>query len=99
MTNSEWKIDPVHSGINFTVRHMVVSKVRGHFTKCSANLSLDDTDLTRSTIEATVDAASIDTGAAQRDGHLRSPDFLDAERFPELRFRSTRIHKAADDRY
>ena len=98
-TNSDWNIDPVHSGINFSVRHMVVSKVRGRFTKYSGTLAIDDADLTRSTVEATIDAASIDTGTAQRDTHLRSPDFLDVERFPEIRFRSTRIHKLADDRY
>ena len=98
-TNNDWNIDPVHSGINFSVRHMVVSKVRGRFTKYSGALAIDDTDLTRSTIEATIDATSIDTGTAQRDAHLRSPDFLDAERFPEIRFRSTRIEKVADDRY
>jgi polyisoprenoid-binding protein YceI len=98
-TNNDWNIDPVHSGINFSVRHMVVSKVRGHFTKYSGTLAIDDADLTRSVVEATIDASSIDTGTAQRDTHLRSPDFLDVERFPEIRFRSTRIHKLADDRY
>ena len=59
-TNSDWNIDTVHSGINFSVRHMVVSKVRGRFTKYSGTLAIDDTDLTRSTVEATIDAASID---------------------------------------
>jgi len=98
-TNSDWNIDTVHSGINFSVRHMVVSKVRGRFTKYSGTLAIDDADLTRSVVEATIDASSIDTGTAQRDTHLRSPDFLDVERFPEIRFRSTRIHKLADDRY
>ena len=86
-TNSDWNIDPVHSGINFSVRHMVVSKVRGHFTKYTGTLAIDDADLTRSVVEATIDASSIDTGTAQRDTHLRSPDFLDVERFPEIRFR------------
>ena len=90
-TNSDWNIDPVHSGINFSVRHMVVSKVRGRFTKYSGTLAIDDADLTRSTVEATIDAASIDTGTAQRDTHLRSPDFLDVERYPEITFRSTRV--------
>jgi len=98
-TNNDWNIDTVHSGINFSVRHMVVSKVRGRFTKYSGTLAIDDADLTRSTVEATIDAASIDTGTPQRDGHLRSPDFLDAERFPELRFRSTRVEKVGGDRF
>jgi len=93
MTTSTWNIDTVHSGINFTIRHMVVSKVRGRFTRFGGTLTLDEADLTRSKVEATIDAASIDTGTAQRDDHLRSPDFFDAERFPELRFRSTRIDR------
>ena len=99
MTNNDWNIDTVHSGINFTIRHMVVSKVRGRFTKYAGRVTLDDADLTRSAVEATIDASSIDTGTPQRDTHLRSPDFLDVERYPEIRFRGTRIHKLGDDRY
>jgi polyisoprenoid-binding protein YceI len=99
MTTNNWNIDTVHSGINFSVRHMVVSKVRGRFTKFSGTLTLDDGDLSRSRVEVAIDAASIDTGTPQRDGHLRSPDFLDAERFPELRFNSARVEKVAEDRY
>jgi polyisoprenoid-binding protein YceI len=102
MTTNNWDIDTVHSGINFTVRHMVVSKVRGRFGKFSGELSVDardDDDLTRSSVSVAIEAASIDTGNAQRDGHLRSPDFLNAEAFPELRFRSTRIEKRGKDRY
>ena len=81
-TNSDWNIDTAHSGINFSVRHMVVSKVRGRFAKYSGTLALDDADLTRSVVEATIDAASIDTGTAQRDTHLRSADFFDVEKLP-----------------
>ena len=99
MTTNNWNIDTVHSGINFSVRHMVVSKVRGRFAKFSGELAIDDDDLTRSSVNVTIDAASIDTGNAQRDGHLRSADFFDAEAFPELRFRSTGIEKRGDDRY
>src|SRR5215472_669679 len=99
MTTNSWNIDTVHSGINFSVRHMVVSKVRGRFAKFSGTLALDVSDLTRSTIEVAIDAASIDTGTPQRDAHLKSPDFLDAERFPELRFKSGRIEKVGGDRY
>src|SRR5262245_19343223 len=94
-----WNIDPAHSGINFSVRHMVVSKVRGHFGKFSGALAIDDADLTRSNVDVTIDASSIDTGTAQRDAHLRSPDFLDVERYPEIRFLSTRLHKLGDDLY
>ena len=97
--NSSWNLDTVHSGINFTVRHMVVSKVRGRFAKFSGSVALDEQDLTRSVVEATIDASSIDTGTAQRDDHLRSADFFDVERFPQIRFRSTRIDKLGGDRY
>ena len=98
-TTNNWTIDTVHSGINFSIRHMVVSKVRGRFAKFGGSLAIDDGDLTRSTIEATIDTGSIDTGTPQRDTHLRSPDFFDVERFPEIKFRSARIEKVADDRF
>jgi polyisoprenoid-binding protein YceI len=99
MTTSNWNLDTVHSGINFTVRHMVVSKVRGRFAKFSGNVALDEGDLTRSIVEATIDTSSIDTGTAQRDDHLRSADFFDVEHFPQIRFRSTGIEKVEGDRY
>lgn len=96
---TNWNIDATHSGINFSIRHMVVAKVRGRFAKYTGTLELDDDDLTRSAVEATIDASSIDTGTAQRDEHLRSADFFDVEKFPELRFRSQRIEKVDDARY
>ena len=99
MTTNHWNIDAAHTGIHFSVRHMVVSKVRGRFAKYTGAVNLDDDDLTRSTVEVTIDAASIDTGVADRDKHLRSPDFFDVERFPELRFQSKRVEKLADARY
>ena len=99
MTTNDWNLDTVHSGINFSVRHMVVSKVRGRFTKFTGNVELDESDFARSTVEATIDASSLDTGTAQRDEHLRSADFFDVEHFPQIRFRSTRIEKVGGDRY
>jgi polyisoprenoid-binding protein YceI len=99
MTTNKWNIDAAHSGINFSIRHLVVAKVRGRFGKYSGSLELDAQDLTRSVVEATIDASSIDTGTAQRDDHLRSADFFDVEKYPELRFRSKRIEKVGDDRY
>jgi len=99
MTTNIWNIDATHSGINFSIRHMVVAKVRGRFAKYTGALELDDDELTRSAVEATIDASSIDTGTPQRDEHLRSADFFDVERFPELRFRSKRIEKIEDARY
>jgi len=98
-TTSNWNIDAAHSGINFSVRHMVVSKVRGRFAKYTGAVHLDEGDLTKSTVETTIEASSIDTGAPQRDAHLQSPDFFDAEKFPQLRFRSKRIEKVDDAHY
>jgi polyisoprenoid-binding protein YceI len=85
-----WNIDASHSTIGFAIRHMVFSKVRGRFLKVTGAIQLDD-DLATSSVDVAIDAASIDTGTAQRDAHLRSADFFDVERFPELRFRSTRV--------
>ena len=99
MKTTDWNIDVTHSGINFSIRHMVVSKVRGRFTKYSGTLAIDEDDLTRSAVTVTIDAASVDTGTPQRDAHLRSPDFFDAEKFPELRFGSKRIEKVSEGRY
>jgi len=99
MKTNNWNIDATHSGINFSIRHLVVSKVRGRFAKYTGAVKIDDDDITRSVVEATIDASSIDTGTPQRDDHLRSADFFDVEKFPELRFRSRRIEKVADAKY
>jgi polyisoprenoid-binding protein YceI len=98
MANENWQVDGAHSAVNLTVRHMVISKVRGRFTKWNANLALDTADLSRSTVEVEIEAASIDTGVADRDTHLRSADFLAAEKFPTLRYRSRRVEAASKDR-
>jgi polyisoprenoid-binding protein YceI len=88
---SVWEIDPVHSSVNFSVRHVMVSNVRGEFSKLSGTVVLDAKDITRSRVQATIDAASVNTRESQRDDHLRSPDFLDVARFPAIEFGSTRI--------
>ncbi|MGN6106182.1 MAG: YceI family protein [Kofleriaceae bacterium] len=93
-----WNIDATHSSISFAIRHMVFSKVRGRFTAYAGTIDLDERDLPRSSVTVSIEAASIDTGTAQRDTHLRSADFFDVEKFPELRFRSTQIEELADDR-
>jgi polyisoprenoid-binding protein YceI len=98
MTTSNWNIDAAHSSINFSIRHMI-TKVRGRFAKYTGAVNLDDNDLTRSVVDITLDASSIDTSAPDRDTHLRSADFFDVEKFPVLRFRSKRIEKLSDDRY
>jgi polyisoprenoid-binding protein YceI len=99
MTTNDWNIDTAHSGIYFSVRHMVVSKVRGRFVKYSGTLRLDDADIKRASVEVSIDASSIDTGVADRDAHLRSRDFFDVESFPTLRFRSTRVEPVDGARY
>ena len=90
-----WEIDNSHSHITFTVRHMVFAKVRGAFKSWKAKLDLAD-DLAKSSVEVEIDAASIDTNEEKRDGHLRSADFFDAEKFPKLTFRSKAVEKKGD---
>jgi polyisoprenoid-binding protein YceI len=99
MTTQHWNIDTAHSGINFSIRHMVIAKVRGRFTKYTGRVDLDEADLTRTQIDVAIDASSLDTGVADRDAHLRSADFFDVETWPELRFRSTRIEAKGGERY
>ncbi|MGH9415981.1 MAG: YceI family protein [Terriglobales bacterium] len=89
-----WNIDPVHTSIQFVVRHMMVSNVRGVFSKSKGTVTVPDSDLTRGQVEVEVDVTSLDTREPQRDTHLRSPDFLDAEKHPAIRFRSTAITRA-----
>jgi polyisoprenoid-binding protein YceI len=91
-----WTIDPVHSEVGFSVRHMMVSKVRGKFTKFGGELVTGD-DVLASSVTADIDLASIETGAEQRDGHLRSPDFFDTENHPLMTYRSTGIRHDGDD--
>lgn len=84
-----WEIDPVHTSVEFVARHLL-SKVRGRFPSFRGNITIAD-DPVQSSVEVTIDAASIETGTPDRDAHLRSPDFLDVERFPSLSFRSTAV--------
>jgi polyisoprenoid-binding protein YceI len=99
MPASTWNIDPSHSSITFSVRHMVVSKTRGRFAKFEGKISFDPDNPSASYVEVSIDPASIDTGDAQRDGHLRSADFFDVEKFPNASYRSTRIEALGEDRY
>jgi polyisoprenoid-binding protein YceI len=94
-----FEIDPVHTTVQFAVRHMMVSNVRGTFGKVSGTVNLDETDPTKSSVEATIDASSIDTREPKRDTHLKSPDFLDVAKYPTITFKSKRVTKVADDKY
>lgn len=94
-----WNLDMAHSAIAFSVRHMMVSTVKGNFKDFSAELELDPDDLTRSSVKAVVKVASIDTRDPQRNGHLTSPDFFDAEKYPDMTFQSTRVESLGGDRY
>ena len=91
MAKSTWNIDPSHSAIQFSVRHMVVSKTRGRFTKWGGHIHFDPSDLSTGSVDVNIEPASLDTADAQRDTHLRSADFFDVEKYPHAAFKSTRI--------
>lgn len=90
-STTSWNLDPAHSVAEFKVRHMMISNVKGRFPKVSGALTLDQSDLPRSHVEASIEAASIETSDPQRDAHLKSADFFDVENFPTLSFKSTGI--------
>jgi polyisoprenoid-binding protein YceI len=95
-TVSTWNLDPVHSVAEFKVKHMMISNVKGQFTAIKGTLAYDEKDVTNSRVEASIDASSISTGDPQRDAHLKSADFFDAEKYPALTFRSTGIQRTGD---
>jgi polyisoprenoid-binding protein YceI len=88
---SNWDIDPVHSNVQFTVRHMAISNVTGNFHKLSGTVDFNEPDVTQSRINATIDTASVDTREEKRDGHLKSQDFFDVAKYPTITFKSKRI--------
>lgn len=96
--NAVYTIDNAHSGIHFSVRHMVFAKVRGSFKAWQAELQLDEGDVTRSAVKVGIDVASIDTGVDKRDDHLRSGDFFDVAQFPQMTFQSTKVEVGKGDR-
>ncbi len=94
-----WELDTAHSLIEFSVKHMMISTVKGRFKTFSGTLDLDEHNPQASRVDVTIDTASIDTGDANRDGHVRSADFFDVERYPTATFKSTRVEPLGDDRY
>ena len=91
-----WEFDADHTGVHFKVRHLMVSSVRGEFEKVTGKIVYDEADVTKSTADITIDAASVNTRVAKRDEHLRSPDFLDVVKHPAITFKSKRVEKAGN---
>ncbi len=92
-----WNIDTAHASAEFKVKHMMIANVRGHFSGVTGSLRLDESDITKSKVEATIDATTIDTREPQRDAHLKSADFLEVEKFPTLSFTSNKVTRTGDD--
>jgi polyisoprenoid-binding protein YceI len=91
-----WELDSAHTGVQFKVRHLMVSYVRGDFEKVSGEIIYDEQDVSKSSADITIDAASINTRVAKRDKHLRSPDFLDVAKHPSITFKSKKVEKAGN---
>jgi polyisoprenoid-binding protein YceI len=99
MAKATWVVDKAHSSVDFSVRHMMIAKVKGTFHEFDAKIEADPEDLTTAQIEFTVDLNSVDTRNADRDNHLRSPDFFDVANHPKLTFKATNIVKTGDNEY
>jgi polyisoprenoid-binding protein YceI len=91
MAADRWNIDPAHTNVEFSVRHLMISTVKGRFADIAGYVVADESDLSSVTVDVTIQAASIDTRQPDRDAHLRSPDFLDVEKFPTITFKGTHI--------
>lgn len=96
VSTTTWTLDPVHSLAEFKVKHVMVSNVKGHFTRIQGQLTLDEDDVSRSRVEASIEAGSISTREPDRDAHLKGADFLDVEHFPTLSFKSARVRRTGE---
>ena len=94
--SADYQVDPNHSTVQFSAKHLLISTVTGKFKEFSGTISYDDKDITKSSVSGTIKTASIDTGVADRDNHLRSADFFDVEKNPEITFKSTKVEKSGD---
>jgi polyisoprenoid-binding protein YceI len=99
MVAHKWSLDVAHSAVGFSVRHLMVCKIHGAFTRWGGTLELDEQDPHRSRVEVQIEAASVDTKEPQRDAHLRSVDFFDVEKHPLITFESTSVQRSGDSRY
>lgn len=94
-----WTLDPVHTQVEFAVKHMMIAKVKGRFTGVTGTIEMDEADPSRSSVVVEIDASTIGTRDEQRDAHLRSADFMDVENYPKIVFRSRRIEPVAENRF
>ncbi len=94
-----WQIDPAHTNVEFTVRHMMISNVKGQFQKTAGTITADGSDARSAQIDATIDASSVDTRVEKRDMHLKSPDFLDVAKYPTITFKSTKVEAEGPNKW
>ncbi len=97
-TQTVWQLDPAHTHVQFSSKHLMITTVKGHFKNVKGTLVVDEADPTRSSVDVEIDAASIDSGNEQRDAHLKSADFLEVEKYPTITFKSTRVEPLGDEK-
>jgi polyisoprenoid-binding protein YceI len=98
-STTTWKIDPGHTTVEFVAKHMMITKVRGRFPDVEGTITFDESDITNSSVEATIQVATVSSGSEQRDNHLRTGDFFLVEQYPTITFKSKRIEPKGDDEY
>jgi polyisoprenoid-binding protein YceI len=96
---STWKLDPAHSHAEFKIRHMMISNVKGSFSGLSGTLTLHESDHRLSSVDASIDVATVNTGDPQRDGHLKGPEFFESEKYPAMTFKSAKVEPKGNDEY